>query len=1485
MSKYPGEDSDIPQRILDTLGNQPLNHLVPKDGLASLISAPLSIKLPPTNDPFVNEPFAKNLETINDFNLKEGIEDDTEIIFKRLDCLPSSGSPKPNSVQLITNNLSPLATKCLQETNPNIIIEKQRTSTKQQVQKTFMHEKKHKIDTEKALGLTTNDQSPLKKQKMKTGTGVPMNQLSLGQQYIKDLVTVLECIGFHNLESERGNLEYWISIDDGNHILTENILHKLQITLKNIMSVHQIWDKLEISWLQFLLNILTDNIEKAKGYLQTEKMGTSLLKISHLSAYCIFQIFLFNKEDKKLHLERYLLEPINFISEAFELLKLAVEKNDKSFDKDQLSYLDQSISLLPSYVEKRPYMDENLVTKLIYIFTDTIMNDEFEFVNNLSLHNIWKSIKTKSCNLLITLFLKIPSQREFILQELLTHTDRMPQKRIQRKLTKVANDTYITDFTRTIIGILESINCFDYAMKMADWDEESIRLLEQINMKQLQTVHSYVEHINSTILKQFLENTTKYRHVLNDYVQDLLNLIPLPEWSVTEVLLSSMTKKLLLIFDPTTTKNANTEAICLQTIGNIGSVIFNIKSSTNPSECDNLIKIFNYPEKLPQLLEKFQDCLEYIKFSSDKPSAFPYFWNLELITLLKLREFNKDSEVDDDRNNKVTQLLSEQILKLSEPININTTNKTWSEVKLEYYSILHTFDLLNLYEPYLKLILSFLGKDRIKLRSTAIKCLSMLANKDPVILQSDSVKETIQQRLNDSSASVKDAILDLVSIKSSYLQFYRQINANFADESISVRRHVLRINEKIYDETTDVQAKIFVASRILLRIEDEEDIIIDMAKDILLNRWILSINALETNQESQATLCNEVILIISGVISLNAKCSQLIDWFLNFYLLNETMHTPPIFSRIINTLNLLADYLVQGTVELQLGLESENHAVLKRREEYLALLTKFSDSTTTFITKNHLISLYPYLVSDEKSDLQYYILRIFKNAFQKSDHFKPKFLFDLETTLLSRLPKMNVKEIEEAMPLIWQVCSQRQEYDRASKACSSCFVHLNPYITMANKEPSKILADGKLQRLIYLTAGFARFCPIKRSQGKVMYVSENESIYEYVTKCLLVLSKPEITHIIRRIAIKNLTKLCGSYPKLFNSKHVLNLLDKEFNSAHLDIKLVILESFYDFFVLEEKKSVRKAGVNGTLSSELSLKQSISMEKKSEFVNDGVCSALVSRFLKNILDICTGSNIKSSLVAVRLLELILQYGYTNPSHAIPIIIALVSSNNQYMSHISIKILKDLFEKYETMVFSGMSKGVQQAIVYSRVLMGDDLYKNDLFLRKLGTIVGIGKKYGPKFIKTIKKVMMSLLNGIVGVEIDNDTKDSICFMTSNIANLQFNSQFDLISLLKPMDVVAEQMKENIQDWLATNEHVESIPQEVKNSMIIQSSLIEVKNYMFALYNIKVELLELDVTDESELKNRPVLVNKTYTASVLSRLEKIIQSEDILSQYINF
>lgn len=1457
MSNFPGENLEIPKRLLEALSNQPLNYLVPKADISSTFDSSLVVSILRSNKVF-NTPSNEMIKCAHPITFDA--EEEQEFIFKRPELLGKQ-SDRANEDSDMYEGLSALAKGCLAATTCQV--SSNDIQNEHQLNVKNLGELKPSEHDENRLDL---DVEPVTK-RLKVGSTVTVNRTNLGEKYIQDLNTLLKYIGRDFSSAQTGNLEYWMSLAHDKHILTEGCLTRLQISLKNIISIPSIWDCVQVEWMLRLLEVMVENIELATSYRSTGINDDMLNRIAHASTATIFTIFLIEKNDKRLFLERFVYEPINFISNAFEYMKGRFDGDNLL--QDQIPLFQQSICLLPSYIEQRPFLDEGLIAKLVYLFSNLLMDNSVELSNNLQLQSCRNNIKLTSKDILVTLFSKFIDQREFIIDELLSHVEKLPLKRIQKRLRKIDNEVYVSDFTITIISIIEKLNCLDCITSIS---KMPLSFVKEKYLEESKLLEAVSNRVTNAILDKFYENPSNYRHVLDNYVQDLITLLPFPQWVASQDLLSLITKKLLMFFTSSHPKGASIENTCLQVLGSIGSVIFEIKCSSRPNEGNNLIKLFNYPENLPQFLQSFEHCLCFCLSKMGRRPAAKYLWYKRFGVLLELGDYATNDEVQNENTTSMT------FKELQKPLEIIACNSKLSDkndflnVRSDYYSILNALELTSLYEPYLKLLLSLLGSEKIKIKSTAIKCLSMLACRDQAILSSSMVKKTIERTLENASASVKDAILDLVSIGSVYLHFYQQINANYDDESILIRKHVLKINEKIYDESILVKVKIFVAAKILLKIEDEEDAIIEMSRQVLLKRWIFCVAEVEGQPEMHENVCKEIITVMSGVAMTDEKCSQHFEWYLNFFLLNRAMHATDIFEKITRILNQLIDFLVQEITELHaIDLLSEEQ-VMKRRS-HLHLLAKFGDCSVSFINRDHIIALYPYLVSDEKSDLQYHILHVFKNTLKNLFNFKPKFLYDLETTLLVRLPRMNVKEMEEAMPIIWSVAKQRGDTARVTKACSSCFQHLSPYINRANKQPESIDIEGKLQRLIYLATGFARFCTFNNRNERPLYVSDDESVYTYVAKCLLVLSRAGIPHVIRRVTIKNLAQLCGNHPKLFNSKHILNLLDEEFEGNHLDIQLVILESLYDFFTSEERKSIRKSGVNGSISSNKALKKKLLKEKRIESVNDGVCSALVIRFLKSILRICLSPDIKGSLVAFRLLQLILQYGYTNPSHCIPTIIGLIASTNQYMSYVAVKLLKEMFEKYETMVFSGISQGVKVAIEYSKTLKGVYFYKNASFLQILQSSIGTGKKNSSKFLRSISKVLQVYMNRVVGAHADVETKDVILFLTSNLSFLIFFTQHQLVSLMKSIDLESEHSREAVIDEMENGDNRE-VEGPVKNTIIIQLALQELRSYLFHLYGLKSDTMSFEDTEDFELKNKQLSIPNSPSSNFVTILDHIIE-----------
>lgn len=1442
----------LPKSLIEAVGHEPLSFVIPKDGLSDLVD-------PSFTPTFTQEEEAFATGDMESYSALEGVSLDVgdvggqRLVFKRPTRMPGITENTGGEANLY-EGLSPLAKKCLKVTKCQV------TSDDIKEKEVIKPSRpgKHKIF---APGREEDDkrvepESLVKR--AKGGSGVTINHVDLGNKYLQEFATFYECINEGPTSASAKAAECWQMISDQHFILTELCLTRLEIILQNIVSVSSTWDKVETHWLVEILKVLVGNIRCAKEVGENGSYSSSLNKVAHLSVGLIFTIFIISKNDNKLSLEEFVWEPINFLEFSLEYIKN--DMNEANQLKEMFVSLQHSILHLPAYIGSTSFLDESLTFKVVNLLAGVIMDNEVNIGNDMQLQHCWENITDSSKRSLVSLFKKCPLQREFIVEELLSHVENMPLKRNQKGLRRAGHGIFVTDFTLTIISMFEDLNCFEAVKVLSDDSADVSDILPFVSEKyhrQSTSLDSFGTQVIDTIWNKFLQSSTKYRHVLENYLSDLVALLPYPQYAIAESLLAQSTKKLLV--ELTAAQHpANVETISLQILGTVGASIFDIKCATRKNEGNNIIRLVNYPECLPQFMHSYDNCVSYCLSMSSGQVRF--VWHKTLGILLKGIEYTKD---DEGQNQKMTELVISEFKRAQNlsGSSVMAPKLDYSDIKYDYFSYLHAFELINLYDPYLKLILSLLESEKIKIKSTAIKCLSMLASSDNTILSSPMVKSTIGKALENSPASVKDAILDLISIGSCAIDYYKQLNASFDDESILVRKHILKMNEMIYSQTQSLSVKAFVASRIMLRLEDEEDTIIEMARSILMKHWIFSVTQ-EQSAERQRAACNDVIKAMAGVASMNDRCSRHFEWFLNFYLLNEETLPAKTSEEVRQCLNKLTDGLVHIITEMQGSSESAegNHL----RGALLSLLAKFADCNVSFITKNHIVALYPYLMSDEKNDLQLHILHVFRSSLDKVGTLKPKFLLELETALLGRLPRMNVKEIGQAMPLLWRVATHRGDNGRISKACTSCFQLLSPYIAEVSKDPN-INPDGKLQRLIYLATGFARYCRFTQSTGKPAFIKADESVYAYVAKRLLLLSGEGVPHIIRRVAIKNLTQLCASHPKLFNSRPILVLLDEEMSGSSSEIKFAILESLYDFFKAEELESIKRAGVNCSVSSNERLKKKLLKEKKIESVSDGVCSALVSRFLKPILAACCSADARSSFIAIKLLKLTLQYGYTNPSHCIPTVIGLLASTDEFMSVVAIEILRELLEKYETMVFSGIVQGFKVAVEYSESTLGTDFYKNDQFLSSLQKVIGGGKR-SSKFFQSLLRLLRVNFGKVETARLEAQISSGIIFLSVNVSQVSFPTQSELIGVLKSIDTVTDHLSGRLEDQSAETEASE-IPCSIKDTLLMLLCLRKLKGYLMTEYGLKIDETTAENASVIELRRRspPSASRKVFAVEV--------------------
>ncbi|SCU89520.1 LAME_0E04016g1_1 [Lachancea meyersii CBS 8951] len=1426
MTTFPGDNTNIPKRLTECLEYQPLNFLVPKSGLCELLRSSLHITPVPDEIVFgeqeaINDTDNERSGPIEPFELKEGLK----IHFRAIE--PVEGNGKDDSRDLF-EGLSEgardfLNTACLEDFG-----KRSHSSDDEEYQEKDSRDLNGSNGVER---VSVDVELRMSSKKRKAGPReASLDQSAMLSRYVEELNEIVsEIKAIENMSDDTDRM-YWTRVDNSRSI-SDACLERIVIILKNVSKSEEFSGNFDHAALSLLLRACSESIDailKAEDFSVFTNAAFKCVSI-------ILMVFLLDMEDKRLYLERYLVSAILFLQRVSG--DLSEDSRSNIATADNCLQLRSALSLLSFYVHKKSLQEEELITKLVYLLCDLLTFNPIQIQGMARLSTWLESLKRESSAGLISLFQKLPSQRHFILDELLYRLDTLPTNRVQKKLQKVDNRLFATHLYVSIIRMLQSINSTSYRPKPDDVSEQTVdEFLQKFKEQQMQ-LSLLIEHVNQSVIsKSFMTNATK-RYILDNYVQDLTAMVVYPSWSIAESLLASLLKMMLLIFSPSNQNHSVKEASVLQVITSIGSVVQEIKLKGKEAGGLTLASIHKSPQLLNTVLTHFNLCSSSQTKNNDEHVSL---WERRMACLVALSDVEESgSELEKMTTDAIAHFLKENLNDACEE-DLRQDCDSVQNGQLNYFAVLQTSELVNLFDPYVKLVLSLLDKQKAKLKSGAIKCLGPLIAKDPELLTVPSVRNVIEQQLRDSSPSVKSAILDLLG-SVHFSKLYRLINLNFDDESTLVRKQVLRLNLEIYDSVTDVSIKAFVASRILRRTEDEEDTIIEKAQTSLTERWFLARAKEDTSVEDEKDKLGEVILTISAVVGLEEDGSQLFDNFLNEYVLNEALHERETFDEIIASTRRITCRIVDDAINSHYNSTDE---LCRESINMFHLLSIVAACDQAFITKDHITTLYPYLLSSERSGLQFYILKVFNSSFSKLSYFKPAFLVELESVILGRLPKMSVREMEEALPLAWSIACHRNNETRISKACSSCLALLSPYINSSGKGPTAGKPDGKLQRLLYLAAGFARFCNFKNTPQRFPHLKTREPIFEYVTKCILVFTRPEVGKEQRRIALRNLLKIGTAYPKLFNSARVLEVIDKELAMKNLETNLVVIQCLCDFFINEERKTLKLT--RPVRYSTLKYQRSKSFD--ADRSSDAISSAVATRYLKVVLEISLLEDSSQSCIGLRYIELVLDFGYTNPAKCISTIMALTGSPHNSTRKLALTVMENAFMKNTSMLFGNLSTGMKCAIEHAKWLQDCGFSSNTLFLPEAQVVLSnVGMKHS-KFFNSLKKALNAYLTSTKGPY----PKDQIIAFCFNIAALTFEGLYEVCSLARFLDNKAEDLFE-LYDRHEDNDMMS--PSSATRLMVARECLLELRMYLCQKFGVTDEnVAAVGTYEQDELKARP-------------------------------
>lgn len=1266
---------------------------------------------------------------------------------------------------------------------------------------TLPEEVPKRISVQKRTASTTElAQSDVGIKKRKSAIGVQHLQLeNISSRKLTELV--VNKIGVTDEANVIGNSDLWIELPSSERVLSDDVFIEIEQHLTKVQKSgliqeipFEVLDRVK----KLAVNSIhcSENLDWAEIDPQIDFWPLKYAINSLKATTVLLIIFNTQRTEKKLYLDEDLSAALDFIYKLTEdlILKLSIQQDHIETENSKLligiiNLLQKNLELFSEYLISNQAND-NILTKLEYL---SIMIFFHTPEKNRFTHMI-QSLKSTSMKLLIDIFRSKRDQRLFVVNEILSNFDRLPTHKSHSRQLKLSRGINIQLFTALILNLMQSLNIKEIEFKEtikqkqfngsegngvsnSDEDEELRRLIAETYKERNDILSIISSTLINKVITQLNANT---KQLFELFIQDLLNLVVYPEWSAAEAILGSLTNTLV---SNSENQPSLVETYILEIIGMIGSTMLELKGTDDLPE----LQVF-------ELETEYSNVSSYLVSVKD---SFPLMFSLDALIMdwinglvSDIASLDRAESIKAHERSTYDKILSGYYKNQpNELLRRNDAQDTEESATASYKRILLCSDFMKLYQNFLTHLLKSIDHPKIKSRTRAMKNLAQLIDKDSRLLNLPMVKQSLSNRIADSSPLVRLAVLEIfdqyILKKPEFIGEFYQTLILSNDKSISVRTKSLKIAKRIFSETGVRDIRVFALEKILRRLEDDEENVLDLTKQILLDTIFLNLrqqlNVSLKDHSRQRDQVSSIIDVLLDLINKSERNWELFEQYLNDEVIRKTDENKKVHDDLIAVSVIIVEVLLSFVINY---MDTDKQSYV---EQGLGLLSIFAKCDYSLINQEQLMSLQPYLTSDASSTgaSSYYTLVIFRHTLARTSSYRDQFLTDSQSAILRKLTKFNIRELEEAMPCVWTISVMKKDTAKIANAAVSCLTLIKPHVDKALADDLE-KSDPKVLRLIYLIGSFGKHCDLESNRAvfqnsKKLGLKEKESVLSLITKYLLVFTRSSVNRQIRRVAVRNIISVCSTHPKLFMSAPVLNVLDKEFTGTSIDFKEVMVQGISEFLEREERNSIKRSGREGKISSKVNLDVDVFHGNSKMFENDGICASLVQRFMDQTLEMCIYDDGEHSYVAVKYLKFIVKLGFANPRVCIPTVVALEASKVPYIRSIALEIHRELHAKHESLIDSSYIHGLKLAVKYRSKLSSSMLNENTQFFQKFYKVIEESKS-------TKKKIFNQLVKSFT-FNIEAITEDQSLFFKNYILFIAHTLPFCELTALEEVFTIVD------------------------------------------------------------------------------------------------
>lgn len=1127
----------------------------------------------------------------------------------------------------------------------------------------------------------------------------------------------------------------------------------------------------------YLRSIATLAVNTINFYQQeANNLDSPFFDLLLIASKILFLIINVNSNDRRLHLDSYIETSVKMLTKfihGFISSSAALRLSSKS--SSLIQHISECTQSLSDYLRKNK-ADELILTKIEYMSIDAIFAEAGG--------EMFDDLRNVVVQLLIQTFKSYPAQRHFIVNEMLTNFKRLSLRKGSYRISLPQGENVLF-FSVFLIRLVQS-----FETKTMSKDIKSFGQLEKsknphsaTNIKRqsllrgaaavLEEARDLAGQISNFFVDSLTMADNSYKVLFQTFLDDIITLLTLPDWPGAEII----AKSLMVTFSrnlETSKFQGFMEPYALDVVGKIGIEILKIKH-----QCNVRLSISAEPSAsdLDALGRQLSSALAQVQDSNIQIFHFTILKVLRVYESILTQISSGVQEhvfaVNPENNLstkpleaavKIHSLVDDLFLLLNQNmLSAASISPTFSESGS--HSALLLYDLEPLFDNFSALLVSYLESSKAKPRAKAIKLLSPMIDLDPNILLALRISKSISKIITGNSPLAKDAIIDIlgkyISANPNLVKrYYKDISERSADDSISVRKRVIKLMKDMYVFQNDDDVRIFISKKLLRRVTDEEDTVADLAKLSLKELWFEG-----ELTSSLYDVCKIMIDIVSSPGMIAKVLSDYLTKVISDKVINNSLQfmINSAFGIIFDNVETDPSYAGKALALVNLLVKCDNH------------LISFGD----------LVLLNPYLVADQAqyAEICWYSLQVLRSFLEDSRNLRKDYILKTRDSLLARLTKFDVKELHEAVPIIDTLSHRIGDSSKWVNALIGTIIHLKP-MTVQKKISSSELA--KCRKLLHLLGCFGSYCSFESFRQTILDrkigLKANETIASLISKYLLTFCNKKYDQSVRKVAFKNLLCVGSYHPKLLMSESILKVVDDELDSGPHDIKLTIVEGLSKFLAKEDEDASRRDGSGLKSSQDLKLDIEVFHGKSISSLNDGVCASIIQRYIDKILNLCLLDHL--AFAPVLFLQLVVKLGFANPKMCISTIIALEASPNKAIKKIATCLHMEIFERHESLADRSYSEAIKLAVEYSKRVNGQSFLREMLFLRTVYRVINKQYLSKKKFTLSLAK-LFQLSVSLATLEECLQQRDVIVFLAINILVLPFSSLEEVCLLIFHLD----------------------------------------------------------------------------------------------------